>query len=214
MTLLLTHNKTRLALHELRGGPGRPLLMLHGLGERTPGQVPADLEMWPGPVYGLDFTGHGQSTVPAGGGYTAEILMGDADIALWHLGQSTVVGYGLGAYIALMIAGGRADLVHGAILCDGHGLEGGGTEPGPIVVRGVPERMESPDPFAMVELSSDLRPPDYAAAFAKLAHQGSTLAEPITVCAKGRPDWLREVLRQPGVREGTLVEALATYWGG
>lgn len=211
MTLLLTHNKARLALHELREGAGRPLLILHGLGGHSPERVPVELETWPGPVFALDFTGHGQSTVPAGGGYTAEILMGDADMALWHVGSATVVGYGLGAYVALMIAGGRSERVHGAILCDGHGLDGGGTEPGAVVVRGVPERMDAPDPFALVELSSDLRPPDYAAAFAKLARQGSQLDHPISVCARGRPEWLQEVLRQPGVRETTMSAALHEY---
>ena len=35
-TTLLTHVKVQLALHELRPGTGRPLLLLHGLGERTP----------------------------------------------------------------------------------------------------------------------------------------------------------------------------------
>ncbi len=48
-----------LALHELRSGEGRPLLLLHGLGERTPDRVPAYVEAWDGPVFGLDFTGHG-----------------------------------------------------------------------------------------------------------------------------------------------------------
>ena len=33
--------RSQLALHELRAGAGRPLLLLHGLGERTPDAVPA-----------------------------------------------------------------------------------------------------------------------------------------------------------------------------
>ena len=37
---------------------------------------------WPGPVLGLDFTGHGASTLPVGGGYTSEILVGDVDAVL------------------------------------------------------------------------------------------------------------------------------------
>jgi pimeloyl-ACP methyl ester carboxylesterase len=111
----LRHSKIDLALHELRAGEGRALLLLHGLGERSPSQVPAFVESWLGPVYALDFAGHGDSTVPVGGGYTAEILMADTDHALAHLGKATVVGRGLGAYVALMIAGARPLLVRGAI---------------------------------------------------------------------------------------------------
>ena len=74
-----------LALHRLRDGGRRdvpPLLLLHGLGERTPDTAPPPwTDGWPGPVWGLDFTGHGASTLPDGGGYTAEILMADADAA-------------------------------------------------------------------------------------------------------------------------------------
>ena len=60
--------------------------------------------------------------------------MGDADIALAHLGPSTLLGRGLGAYIALMIAGARPDLVRGAVLDDGSGLAGGGENPGSVYV--------------------------------------------------------------------------------
>src|SRR5439155_14846169 len=118
VTTLLRHSKVDLALHELRPGrsAGRPLLLLHGLGERSPVAPPAGTDGWPGPVVALDFTGHGESTVPAGGGYTPEQLMADADIALAHLGPSTVVGRGLGAYVALLVAGARPAVVRGAVL--------------------------------------------------------------------------------------------------
>ena len=72
----------------------------------------------------LDFTGHGASTMPIGGGYTAEILMADVDAALDHLDEATVVGRGLGAYVALLISGARADRVRGVVLADGPGLSG------------------------------------------------------------------------------------------
>jgi pimeloyl-ACP methyl ester carboxylesterase len=103
-TVRLLHSRIELALHRLRDATGRPLLLLHGLGERTPEVAPSECLAWPGPIYGLDFCGHGASGVPRGGGYTAEALMGDADTALRHLGQATVVGRGLGAYVALLLA--------------------------------------------------------------------------------------------------------------
>ena len=128
--IVLRHNAVELALHRVAsaGGAAHALLLLHGLGESAALVHPAAHE-WPGPVWSLDFTGHGQSTVPAGGGYTAEILMGDADTALAHLGPATVAGRGVGAYVALLIAGARPQLVRGAVLADGPGLAGGGTGP-------------------------------------------------------------------------------------
>lgn len=211
MTVFLSHNRVKLALHTLRGGEGPALLHLHALGEASPAGVPEDLASWTGPIFGLDFTGHGASTVPGGGGYTAEVLMGDADAALNRIGGATVVGRGLGAYIALMLSGARPDRVHGAILCDGAGLAGGGERPGPIAVRGVPGKTTSPDPFALVELSSDLRPAEYVTRFAQLAAEHSPLAEPISVAARARPDWLRGVVELPGVRIEPLEEGLRRF---
>jgi pimeloyl-ACP methyl ester carboxylesterase len=211
MTVFVAHNQVKLALHTLRAAEGPALLHLHALGERSPASVPADLEAWPGPVYALDFTGHGASTVPAGGGYTAEVLMGDADAALWMTGPATVIGRGLGAYIALLIAGARPELVRGAILCDGAGLAGGGDRPGPLNIRGVPGRPTAPDPFALVELASDLRPAEYVSRFAELAVEHSTCDPPVAVAARARPDWLKAVLRVPGVRALPLDEALASF---
>lgn len=211
MTIFLSHSKTKLALHTLREGDGRPLLLLHGLGEHSPRIAGPELANWRGPVYALDFTGHGESSVPGGGGYTAETLMADADAALAVIGPLTVLGKGLGAYIALLLVGARARQIHGAILCDGPGLAGGGDHPGAVIVRGVPERQTAPDPFALVELASDLRPSEYAVGFVGLARQLSDLSEPITVCAKARPDWLKAVLVEPGVTTGSVDEALLRY---
>lgn len=208
----LTHNKVRLALHELRGGSGRALLLLHGLAENSASAPAEILAAWPGPVFGLDFTGHGESTIPAGGGYTCEVLMADADIALAHLGKATVVGRGLGGYVALLIAGARPELVRGAIICDGPGLAGGSARPGtPQIHVPDPNAVAPPDPFVLVELADDIRPADYATAFVRLGTQFSQLDRPISVCAVQRPDWLSAVVEEPGVEEASLADALAYH---
>ena len=210
-TTFLRHNRIELALHELRGGPGRALLLLHGLGEQSAATLPSWAEAWPGPVHALDFTGHGASTVPAGGGYSAETLLADADIALAHLGEATVVGRGIGAYVALMIAGARPALVRGAVLCDGPSLFGGPSGPTSSSFIVLDDTRGTPDPYALVELARDLRPRDYAALFARLAVEHSGLEEPIIVAAQVRPPWLEAVLGEVGVVEGTLERALVTY---
>jgi pimeloyl-ACP methyl ester carboxylesterase len=207
MTTRLRHAAVELALHELRSGEGRHLLLLHGLGERAPHAVPVWAEAWPGPVAGLDFTGHGESSVPRGGGYSCEVLMGDADIALAELGPSTVVGRGLGAYVALLIAGARPRLVRGAVLADGPGMSGGGVGPGSTAILSVDRDEEAPpDPWALAELSRDVRPPDYASAFARAATQLSGLPDPLAVSARWRPPWLEAVAAEPGVATVRRIE--------
>lgn len=208
---MLTHNRVQLALHHLREGDGRPLLLLHGLGDRSPEQVPEWAAGWTGPVHALDFTGHGASTVPAGGGYSAEILLADADAALAALGEVTVLGRGLGAYVALQLAGARATQVRGAVLCDGPGLAGGAIGPTSQSFVALPPRALPPDPYALFELSRDLRPPDYATLFVRLALEGSGLDEPIAVAAVVKPPWLAAVADEVGVVSTTIAEALATF---
>jgi pimeloyl-ACP methyl ester carboxylesterase len=213
-TLLLRHNKVQLALHELRGGGGQPLLHLHGLAERTPPAVPAHLSSWPGSVWGLDLSGHGASDIALGAGYFCEALMGDVDIAIAHLGAVTIYGRGLGAYVGLLAAGGRAEEVRGAILADGPGLAGGGPSPASPAVPsavGPPPPGGTPDPWALYELTRDVRPADYAATFARQASTRSGLDVAIAVVGVNRPPWLEGVVAEPGVVECTLDEALALF---
>ena len=209
----LTHGRVELALHELRAdGGARPLLHLHGLGLRSPDELPLDLATWPGPVFALDFTGHGDSDVPHGGGYTPELLIGDVDAAIEKLGEITIVGRGLGAYVALLVAAARADAVRGGILCDGPGLSGGGPAPGtPSIARIDPNAPAPPDPFVIAELAKDVRPQDYAVDFVRIAVANSPLAQPIAVCARARPEWLVAVMDELGAAPVGLEEALRTF---
>ena len=217
-TIAIRHGKIELALHRVRDGldgdDHRALLLLHGLGERTPDAAPGSVEQWPGPIWGLDFTGHGESSVPVGGGYTAEILLADADHALRRLGSATVVGRGLGSWIAMLLAGAHPDAVRGAVLTDGPGLIGGGVQPGSPFVIEPPAEVgsgESPDPFALVELARDVRPPDYAARFVRFVVEGSPLDEPIAVATVSRPEWIEAVAAEPGVAQSSVADALGSF---
>lgn len=214
-TTFMTHSKVTLAVHKLREGSGRPLLVLHGLGEDSSRIPLSDIE-WNGPVWGLDFTGHGQSSVPVGGGYSSEILMADVDFALTHIGSATVLGYGLGAYVALLAAGARPDLVHGAVLTDGPGLAGGAVHVSAhaeITSAGPREGTNTtPDPWALIELSRDARPESYVTTFIRLATATSALSEPIAMCCRVRPPWVIATEDAPGVMTNVTVnEALSIY---
>lgn len=209
--VMLRHNRIDLALWELRSGTGRPLLVLHGLGERADLETDPGLRDWPGPIHGLDFTGHGASTVPLGGGYFCEMLMADADFALQHLGEATVAGRGLGGYVALLIAGARPKQVRGAVILDGPGLYGAGPTPPSLDLSRPAQTGATPDPVALVELARDVRPPDYARTFAWQASALSELDTAIAVAAVNRPPWLAEVAAQPGVAECDLVTALSMF---
>jgi pimeloyl-ACP methyl ester carboxylesterase len=183
-----------IALHELRSGPGPTLLALHALGG-SGRDFAALAAAWPGRVLAPDLAGHGASAWARGGSYTPELLAADADVALAEAGEAFVVGSGLGAYVALLLAGARAASVQGALLLPGRGLAGGGPEPGPaplaernaaalhmLEAAGASERA-SFDPM-LGACESDPRPPDYARAYADAAHR-LLLAED----GDARPPW-------------------------
>jgi pimeloyl-ACP methyl ester carboxylesterase len=214
-TIHLQHNRITLALHEVRSGTGRPLLLLHGLGENAQAMCDVPVQ-WNGPVWALDFTGHGESTVPHGGGYSAEILMADVDVALRHLGEATILGRGLGGYVAFLIAGARPQLVKGVVIADGPGLSGGAihaTSSSEITSAGI-RTGTAPDPWALIELSRDARPPNYAVTFTRLAVTASPIDEPIAVTTRVTPPWIEAIRAEPGVLTGVTVnEALEIYAG-
>jgi pimeloyl-ACP methyl ester carboxylesterase len=212
---LLPHARLRIALHGLRDGSGQGLLLLHGLGERTAATVPSWATGWPGPIYGLDFTGHGLSDRPVGGGYNCELLMADVDAALVVTGPVTIVGRGLGGYVGLLIAGARPTIARGLVIADGVGLAGGGVRPGAQTIEApnleASTAPPSPDPFALLELASDVRPTDYALNFLRACVGGSELPVPVSVASAFRPPWLQAVCEQSGVSVVTIAEALASY---
>lgn len=214
MTEYLQHGRVRLALHCLQpaqNSGSHALLLLHGLGESARAHQHSLYAAWPGTVYALDFTGHGDSSIPAGGGYSCEVLMGDVDIALAHIGAATVCGRGLGAYIALLIAGARPKKVCGAVLLDGPGLAGTCATATPYIPPVHAASALTPDPFALAELATDARPPEYAAHYAMLAQEFSALAAPITVCTREQPPWLQAVRVILVCDAGSPVKACMSY---
>lgn len=211
-TEMLTSGRLQLALHTLAEGEGRPLLLLHGLGEVSPAERPSWAAVWPGPVLALDFTGHGRSDVPVGGGYMPESLMADVDAVLAAKGPCTIVGRGIGAWVGLLITGARPELVRGVVLADGAGLVGGGPQPpSPYVQVLAAGSHPTPDPYALLELSRDVRPPDYALDFVRFALEGSELDHPIVVSARNRPDWLAAVADEIDVLDLPLTEAVSLF---
>jgi pimeloyl-ACP methyl ester carboxylesterase len=210
----LQHNRVTLALHKVRDGKGRPLLLLHGLGEDATRVAQIPLQ-WAGPVYALDFTGHGESSIPQGGGYNAEILMADVDIALRHIGEPvTIVGRGLGGYVGFLISCGRASLVRGLIIIDGPGLAGGASNTiSTTEIASIGKRSgRTPDPWALIELSRDLRPASYANSFLRLAVANSGIDDPIAVATKVEPLWIEAIKPEAGViTDISMQEALDIY---
>jgi len=186
--------RCEIALHELRAGAGPTLLALHALGGSAR-DFAALAAAWPGRVLAPDLAGHGASGWARGGSYTPELLAADADAALSEAGDAVVVGRGLGAYVALLLAGARAARVRAALLLPGRGLAGGGPEPlrEPLAARnadvlrmldaaGASERAAFDPMLAACE--TDPRPPDYARAYADAARR-LLLAED----GGARPPW-------------------------
>jgi len=172
----LRHARIELELHELSRRDGPALLLLHALGGSSADWAEA-AALWPGRVYALDFCGHGRSQWVRGGVYYPELLAGDADSALAHLGTAALAGAGVGAYVALLLAGGRPRQVSGALLLPGRGVTGGGAEPNfdrpaTAVFTADPDAPLPPgcDPL-LCAMERDPRPPDYALRLAAAARR-------------------------------------------
>ena len=201
-TRRLRAGRIELALRCLSERAGPPLLLLHELfGSSLDWN---DDRAWPGPVYGLDFSGHGASDWVPGGGYYPETFAGEADRALQEIGPAHVVGAGAGAYVALLLAGARPSEVRGALLLPGRGLNGDGPVPDWNDIVGRTDDVlatcesrdrddTSTDPMvAMAE--TDIRPLPYARAYAERA-AGLALAR----LHAPAPPWWKEIQSLPNV---------------
>jgi pimeloyl-ACP methyl ester carboxylesterase len=123
-----------------------------------------------------------------------------------------VVGRGLGAYVALLLAGARPAQVRGAILRDGPGLAGGGNSTrSPYIPVVDMNQLAPPDPFAIADLAIDVRPPSYSTSYALLAEQESGLDRPVMVCAREHPEWLDAVMSALAIETVKVSDALDEY---
>ncbi len=198
-TIELQHGRVNLALHEVSAGQGLPLLLLHELGGSS-AAWPEAFALWQGPVFALDFSGHGHSSWPRGGAYSPELLAADADTALAHIGRSAVVGAGVGAYVALLLAGSRTAEVAAALLLPGRGLAGGGNVPDPGAAK--LSFLSDGEHFArggadagVAYLDHDLRPDDYVERFVREASPLLLSGDP-----SARPAWWKLALQAPAGR--------------
>ncbi len=207
----LKHGRATLELHALARREGPALLLLHALRGSSAdwGEVPA---IWPGPVFALDFCGHGHSDWIVGGAYYPELLAADADAALAQIGRAALAGAGVGAYVALLLAGTRCSAVPVALLLPGAGLAGGGAWPDldhefpqldvvPRTARG----HGVCDPMVRA-LEHDVRPIDYVEQFACAARRLLLVEDGDT-----RPPWWEAVRRSPSAEtmRAELPAALA-----
>jgi len=206
----IRHAGVSLALHEHpAAGEGR-LLLLHELGGSS-ADWGGDLAAWPGSAFALDFSGHGASAWRAGAAYTPELLAADADAALAAVGPCALAGAGLGAWVALLLAGARPDMVRATLLLPGRGLDGGGPLPDPsragalaaLLDRVGAEPRGAFDPMALV-CEADVRPPEYARAFAEAARR-LLLAED----GGPHPPWWHEVRQVAATTAGERRAAFA-----
>ena len=178
----IASGRSQVAVHELRAGSGLTLLALHALGG-TAQDFSALAAHWPGRVLALDLPGHGASAWPRGSSYTPELHAASADDALFEAGDAYLVGSGLGAYVALLLAGTRAPRVPAALLLPGRGLDGCGPAPPPdqalqiqsaealgLLDAAAAQPRRAFDPLLRA-CETDARPPDYARAFADAARR-------------------------------------------
>ncbi len=205
----LRHARHHIELHQLSQRRGPALLFLHQMFGSSADGEPLTAA-WEGSVYALDFPGHGRSEWLPGGAYYPEYFAASADIALQQIGTAVVAGAGVGAYVALLLAGGRPDLIPAALLLPGVGLAGGGVAPDPS--QPLPDfatwsriKTNGSDPL-VTGMEMFPRPPDFTQRFAAAARR-VLLAED----GSARPPWWEEARTSPSAVavSGSVGEMLA-----
>jgi len=213
----IRHGEVSLVLHALAGArPGPRVLLLHEL-HGSSDVWGADLDAWRGEIFALDFAGHGASGWRAGGAYSPELFAADADAVLQELGTCVLAGAGIGAYVALLIAGTWPDLVPATLLLPGAGLDGVALPDVDLalgwmesiaeleVARPLARAGRAADPL-VATCTKDPRPADYAVAFALAARRLLLLED-----GEPRPAWWEAVRATPaaGVVRGSRGDAFA-----
>jgi pimeloyl-ACP methyl ester carboxylesterase len=111
-----------LRLHRSGSGEGRPLLVLHEIGQAGAGSAwQALLDAWPGPSVAPDLPGHGGSDPPIGAKWVPSDLglVAVQALAECRLTEPVVIGHGWGGHAAeALAAAGRAAAI---VLLDGLG---------------------------------------------------------------------------------------------
>lgn len=106
--------------YQLTGSPaGRPLVLLHGLGDSGPDWMPVLAELATHfQVFVLDLRGHGNSSRP--GTYSFELMRDDVLGFLDAVGLTRValVGHSMGAVVAVLVAQAAPDRVTQLVLED------------------------------------------------------------------------------------------------
>jgi pimeloyl-ACP methyl ester carboxylesterase len=192
----IRNGRVSLELHPHKGGEGTPLLLLHALYGSSAGWGD-EIDRWPGPVFALDFTGHGASGRLRGGAYDYECFLSDADLALRSASGDTsravaLAGAGMGAWYALLLAGARAEQVPACLLAPGAGLAGAGERPDPLDVRPVVPTSEQraafrgdADPYVMMA-EREPRPSWFSQPFAQAVRRIVLVED-----GRERPVWWR-----------------------
>ena len=181
---------------------GPALLLLHGLGERSPARAAREPRA-PGPVPSARSTSPATARrrCRAAAATPRSVLMGDADAALARARRGDAASAAGSAPTWRCCSPARA---RGRCAARSSATDPASPAAVPARQPRDPLRRSAaqapPDPFALVELARDVRPPDYATTFVRLATELSGLARPVSVCAVERPEWLRAVLEEPGVR--------------